>query len=398
MPERSFRVIIKNSSSFLSLDQTFNHLCSGVYTDGWLPPTHIGAGESGGLQSESDNFMGGTEAYIKFDVNAPNGKQGMVYIYWYNPFWGNTSWNVLTASNDVPPQCDYSIPEGEATFGNSNDKLDFTANWQLLRPGTQPEGPGDAIVLSGVGSYLGPAVIPAGLAEVFGTTGIYPNAELDVQVVDAVNAPPLFGQSLGPVSLALLTQARRQDWLGEWSTENGNVSVNIQQSTTGSLLTATVFDATTQPELNFTEQFTPGPTGLLNGAKSVVSALVNQQAQDPAQRATFSRAARTVIELGAKSSLQSRSASNHFQALVGKDKTTIPRAVSQATAGVVGRALGSLIQNQGGAAYLSNHVALMLYGSFENGQQIGVQLQLERLDLNGKPITTVMLKQGAIVK
>jgi hypothetical protein len=56
-----------------------------------------------------------------------------------------------------------------------------------------------------------------------------------------------------------------------------------------------------------------------------------------------------------------------------------------------------LLQPQGGVAYLNNHVALTLYGAMQGGKQIYEQLEYQRLNLIGRPITSVMLGLNQIV-
>jgi hypothetical protein len=65
MPERTFRVVIANPTADLNLVQTFNHLCDGGWTNVWAPPGTIAPGKTGGIQGESNSFLGGTQGYVK---------------------------------------------------------------------------------------------------------------------------------------------------------------------------------------------------------------------------------------------------------------------------------------------------------------------------------------------
>src|SRR4051794_23634329 len=106
---RSFRTVVRNSSQFV-LRQTFNHLCNGMWTPGgWTPPGSIARGTSGGMQGESDGFPSATTGYAKYDVirEVNNSKQGMIYLYWSNPYYGFTNFRYTAAPLDVYPDCDF---------------------------------------------------------------------------------------------------------------------------------------------------------------------------------------------------------------------------------------------------------------------------------------------------
>jgi hypothetical protein len=394
MPERSFRVIIENASSFLTLNQSFNHLCGGVYTGGWLPPGSIAPGTSGGIQSESDGFATGTEAYVKYDVDGPDGKHGMIYIYWDNPFWGYTHFRFASAQDDIAPDCDYSAAAGGSVFGNGSTPLDFTLSLAAYKHGVNAGGDitqiGDLTVFA-----AGPA---GGFADLLGVLGIDKNPELDLVFSDAVDAPPvstpeLFGQAKPP-TVQLLTQATPEDWTGQWISENGIISVDIHLD--GSVLLVNVYDGTADPPISISnEAFVPGPVALLDRASPAIQLLINDQVEDPKQRLAYTRAVKNIIAAAIDSPLRASAASSRFQALVGKAKTSTPLAVAQAQARIVGRSIGFLLENQGGAAYLSDHVVLMLFGRFQSNKQVGTQLLYQRVNVANQPIFSQVLAPGA---
>ncbi|MGF6633504.1 hypothetical protein [Paraburkholderia sp. MM6662-R1] len=403
MPARSFQVVIQNDSASLTLNKTFDHLCSGVYTAGWLPPMSIAPGASGGIQSESDGFMAPTEAYVKYDVDNGAGKQGMLYVYWHNPWAGNTTYKIGTDYTDILPDCDYSRPSGSSSaFNAPGPGLDFTCTYQFSTDASEAQTLPEVAILAGVTVTTGVGGVLAAIGELIGTTGIAPHAFLKIQVSDALNAPPvapqLFGEQVDSVSIALLTKSTPQDWMGQWNYDNGLVDVIIQKAASGLGLQAMVNDGTTKPPLSFEQEFVIGPTSLVGPARAGLQALIEQQTQDPQLRAAFATAAETTIQLAAKTPLSYRSALNHFQNLVADVKTSTPTSVIQAQAVYVGRALGTLLNNQGAAVYLNNNVVLLLYGRFANARQIGSQIQFQRFDNLSMPITDVTLAHGGIAQ
>jgi hypothetical protein len=382
MPERTFRVGILNASSSLNLVQTFNHLCGGEWTGGWAPPASIASGSAGELQSESDGFMTGTEGYVKYDVVGPTGRQGMIYVYWDNPYYGNTHFRFATNEDDVYPDCDYTIQAGSSTFGEGGT-LPFVLNFSEFKAGTEEGGQ-----ITSVGDLVNWVVGPATL---LGLVGIDDHPELDLELDDASSgAPPeSFGTtSLGPVTLQLLTKATMAQWVGDW--EDGNVMVNITDS--AGHLTATIYDGSTTPPLSFTDTFVPGPGSLIGPGSAVIQNLLNAHSLTPDQLASFSQAAKTVIKQVIMKPQKASTARKSFESLVEAQ----PHGLRPGTS-TVSKAIGALLQPQGGVAYLNNHVALTLYGAMQGGKQIYEQLEYQRLNLIGRPITSVMLGLNQIV-
>ena len=77
--------------------------------------------------------------------------------------------------------------------------------------------------------------------------------------------------------------------------------------------------------------------------------------------------------------------------MLGHIAPSIPTSVALAKGGILGRAIGGLLRDSGGVAYLSNHVALRLFGIFQSGTQTGSQILYQRLHADGRPLSSVML-------
>jgi hypothetical protein len=387
MPERSFRVIIQNSSSF-TLNQTFNHLCGGDWTPGgWVPPGSISPNTSGGMQSESDGIATGTEGYVKYDVNrnvgGSNTKVGMIYVYWDNPFYGYTHFRFAAAPVDVFPDCDFDAPSGGATFSDSSD-LSFSLSFS-----DYAHGEGNAGHVPALGDFVHYAVGPVSL---FGLVGIDQNPILYLKVTDHTDDTPDSGgpvptfEDLGPEKLVPLPNATPEQWAGRWG--SGKVSLNISLTDTEPPLLATISDNTTTPSLSFTETFTPGPDGLLLAGAALIDTLSQSHAQDHTQQVALNRAARVILRHAAITPISPRAVVSSFQSIVGNLKSSTPTSVAIAKTQVVGKAIANLLKDKGGVAYLSNHVALRLFRVAPSAIRC---IQFQRLNALGHPISSVML-------
>jgi hypothetical protein len=168
MPERTSRVIIHNKTSYFKLVKTFDHLCHGDWTPGgWVPPQVIGPGQAGGIQSESGGIATGTEGYVKYDVVWGARREGMIYVYWDNPFLGVTHPKFATNGSDVLPDCDYDPPQDGSTF-TVDRSLDFylaPVRYGHTESGGDITAPGDLAAAFAAGPI-------GGIALLFGLEGI----------------------------------------------------------------------------------------------------------------------------------------------------------------------------------------------------------------------------------
>jgi hypothetical protein len=80
-----------------------------------------------------------------------------------------------------------------------------------------------------------------------------------------------------------------------------------------------------------------------------------------------------------------------FKEIVGSVAASIPTSVVHAKAEIMGKAIGNLLKDKGGVAYLSHNVTLRLFGIFQSGTQMGYQILYQRLHADGRPVSSVML-------
>jgi hypothetical protein len=388
MPERTFRVVIRNASTF-TLNQSFNHLCWGDWTPGgWVPPPTIAPGQSGGLQSEG-GFLSGTEGYVKYDVNAPNGRRGMIYVYWDNPWYGVTRFRFAGAPDDVLPDCDFDPPAGGSTFPPATN-LDFGLDLVGYMRGT--EGGGNITSVAFLTHYI------VGPVSLLGLVGIDKNPTLSLVLRDADELVPSFGTSTGAITLELMSDATPAEWTGRW--EGGLVRCNIvaRHPSPDSLvlqqppLTATLRDASVAPPLFIEEAFTPGPGGLLSAGESLVHAIAQGLGQDDLQRSALADAAASVLATPAALALSPRLVAQRVET-IARDMHCggTPTSIAAASARSVGRAIAKLVAPRGGVAYLGHRIVLRLFAVMQGGARIGKRLQVQRMDALGRTLSTALL-------
>lgn len=237
MPVRSVRVHIYNESSYLTMQRTALQSCSGGWTDGWAaPPDTIAPGANSLFQAESDGVATGAIGYIKFDLLAANGKHGMVYLYWDNPYMGVTTFKLRTDQMDVPVDCG-PTDQNASTFGDSSNPppLDFGIQYAY---GDQDGGNAmNDTPLQTLGSALeGPAAI-------FGESNIIAHAWVDIHIQDQEprglpSTPPAM------YTFSAKSNVAPNDWVGHWSGSGVDVQIS---SKSGSMVSVQVTDSTKPP-------------------------------------------------------------------------------------------------------------------------------------------------------
>jgi hypothetical protein len=256
MPVRSVRVHVYNESSYLTMQRTALQSCSGAWTDGWAPPpTSIAPGKDSLFQAESDGVATGAIGYIKLDLVAADGKHGMVYLYWDNPYLGVTNFKIKTDKQDVTVDCgpgptdtssfsesgpvDFSIAYGSGDL-DGDDAMNDSPLQTLGNVAAVPLG---GAVDPGVGTIGG------ALVALFGQEHIMAHAWVEMHVRDQ-EQPGL--ASTPPVQYAFSYRSNvvPNDWIGHW---NGN-SVDVQVSSKSTtMVTVKVTDATTKPPFSVSE-------------------------------------------------------------------------------------------------------------------------------------------------
>ena len=238
MPVRSVRVHIYNESSYLTMQRTALQACHGGWTDGWAPPpTSIAPGKDSLFQAESDGVGTGTEGYIKFDLVAADGKHGMVYLYWDNPYsLGATNFKLRTDKMDVPADCGPTNQDSSAFNDSGNPQpLDFGVQYaygDLDGDNSMNDTP-----LQTLGSALeGPATI-------FGEVNIVAHAWVDAHIQDQ---EPRGLPSTPPAMYTFSAKSNvvPNDWVGHWSGSGVDVQIS---SKSGSMVSVQVTDSTKPP-------------------------------------------------------------------------------------------------------------------------------------------------------
>jgi hypothetical protein len=219
------------------MQRTALQSCSGAWTDGWAPPPNaIAPGANSLFQAESDGVATGAIGYIKFDLVAANGKHGMVYLYWDNPYMGATNFKLKTDLMDVPVDCG-PTDQNASTFSDSGNPppLDFGVQYAY---GDQDGGNAmNDTPLQTLGSALeGPAAI-------FGESNIIAHAWVDIHLQDQ---EPRGLPSTPPAMYTFSAKSNvvPNDWVGHWSGSGVDVQIS---SKSGSMVSVQVTDATMPP-------------------------------------------------------------------------------------------------------------------------------------------------------
>lgn len=219
MPFRTYRVTLNNHSDYLTLTHLGENTCEGDWTGNeWRPPASIGPGESGGLQIESNSIIvpRGCEAWVKYEVHAPEGGLGQIYIYVDNPAFGvTTPPKVVASASDVTPDCNGG--NGGSAFPDS-PPTQFTVKpeaWVDGASATEITSVADLVwwyTISG---------LPTAALPFFGSAGIvpHPEATFDVSGYTPQYADP------GQIDMKPLRQAGLDDWAGEWRSPHTSVSI-----------------------------------------------------------------------------------------------------------------------------------------------------------------------------
>jgi|GEM_PF-3330364 len=388
MPARTFRVVIHNTSNYLRLVKTFDHLCWGDWTPGgWEPKSAIEPGASAGFQGESGGPLSGTEGYVKYDVVGPDRHHGMIYVYWDNPFYGVTTFRVIKAADDVAPDCDYDPPEGGSGFSDSS-QLDFN----LVKTGFRYTDSGG--VITDMTDFVNVAVGPASL---IGLLGIVKDPELDFELVDSDQTTDF--APTGVMSMKLMVDATPTQWAGEW--RQGSVRVQISRQG-WNRLTATITDGSSNPPMSIIDTFSIGPDSIKEnlGDHQQINTLIQDSSRDQSQNKLFEKAAHIVLaEATPSQDVPSTAARFTSVAAAGlhQEHQGVTGTIDERGSQRMGRDLTDIIADSRAVVHLTSGIVLSLYGVFEGGSQVSERLHFQQID-DGDLVTDVMLDPYYAIK
>jgi hypothetical protein len=270
MPVRSVRIHVYNESSYLTMQRTALQSCSGGWTDGWAPPpSTIAPGANSLFQAESDGVATGAIGYIKFDLLAVNGRHGMVYLYWDNPYMGATNFKLRTDMVDVPVDCG-PTDQNPSTFSDSGNPQTLDFGVQYAYGDLDGDNAMNDTPLQTLGSVVeGPATI-------FGESNIIAHAWVDIHIQDQ---EPRGLSSTPPAMYTFSAKSNvvPTDWVGHWSGSGVDVQIS---SKSGSMVSVQVTDSS-KPPFAVTESVNLTQLPLLIG-KETEGTLVNRsEVSDP---------------------------------------------------------------------------------------------------------------------
>jgi hypothetical protein len=122
MPARAYNITLANFSG-TTLTLTGQNLCHGEWSTNMAAPGTIKTGQTVTFRTESDGFLTGTEAFVKYETGASSsdGPQTELYIYWDNPYIGTTNAAAFATSGDVPVNggCSATTPSSSSSSGST---------------------------------------------------------------------------------------------------------------------------------------------------------------------------------------------------------------------------------------------------------------------------------------
>lgn len=385
MPQRTARVTINNTSSYLRLVKTTDHLCGGDWTPGgWQPPATIEPGTSAGMQSESSgdipiigNIMTGTEGYAKYDVIGPDKRHGMIYVYWDNPWFGFTHPRFETNADDVAPDCDYSTPAAASSF-SEDQSLDFSLVpivYRHTEGGQDITSPGDLAAAFAAGPILG-------VFSLFGFEGIVKDPEWVFELRDVA---PSFAPTQ-PTSRKLMTDAQPEDWVGDWRA-NG-IDVLIDRHGQNELTAAISLNSTDSP---ISVNFTIGPESALFGPINDASTSSAASASPPHDSIIRESARRLLAEAPVPTN---RSLiSSRFQSIAAEvaQEQQIAEPMAPHRSERIGQTIGQILSDSLSTVHVGGFV-LSLYGIYDGASRVSKVLHLQRV-VDGTPNVDAMLPE-----
>jgi len=335
------------------------------------------------MQSESSgdipiigNVMTGTKGYAKYDAIGPDKRHGMVYVYWDNPWFGNTQRRFATNADDVVPHCDNNTPPNSSAF-SEDESLDFSlvpVAYRHSDGGGTITSAGDLAAAFAAGPVVGPLTL-------FGLEGIVKDPEWEYELRDVA---PSFAPTQ-PRSYKLMTEAEPEDWVGDWRKDEIEVSITHQSA--NQLTGAISLDGSTPPTL---VNFTIGPESALVGRLIATdSAPVSVSQSD--HLIIREAAHRLVAER--KSPADQAFLANRFEqiATAVHDEQQPSTPITPHIFNRIGPEIAQILVDSQATVHVGGFV-LSLYGIFVSESRVSKILHLQRV-VDGTPNIDVMLPE-----
>ena len=358
MAVRSVRCLFSNQTSS-SLSYVSDHHDSGKFTDPWYPPTTIAAGGMAEWRSESDGFMRGTVGSVRYSTGVIDGSSvhtEFLDVQWDNPFIGANSAD-LSATTDFTNKPSTVLKV--AWFIESNGET--PPNWAKATGGD---------VEAWVDGILFPPYFLANW-----NTSSYNDANAFFAVQEG-KLPQFIGDFGGPPtgtkSFKMNTSLKPAEWSGHWSA--ATVSITLV-SKGGKAMTAFVTDNSTNPPLQFQQDFSLGaPTWVADHV--VASVIQSRSAGSDALAGVLRAAANTTA-----TALHERAgvaASELFSESALSLAKVHDVAVSKSSLDSISKSLGAYIKSSKYTVALMHGIYLTLYDEFAGSQKTGGFLRYER--------------------
>lgn len=136
-PARYFRVFLRNDSGF-DITRVPDQTClEGTWTSkDWEPPGRISDGEEKAFQSESGDWLQGTEGWEVYEIQDGTAAPDQLRLHFDNPYWGSTEAHptILTSTGvfeDRVPANHFDPGRRDAELGRATGEQSVSKNFTL---------------------------------------------------------------------------------------------------------------------------------------------------------------------------------------------------------------------------------------------------------------------------
>jgi hypothetical protein len=340
-------------------------LVHGDYTGSWHPPKVIKGGSRAEWRSESDGILTGTEGYLTYSIAVPdqaNGHTEFVKIHWDNPYIGVNS-------------CDLSVTF-DFSGANSTDIQESHTITTNLPPNLEEMADGD------VEAWIDAVLFPPFIFANANTAGN------DAVALFEIRFPPQPQFNIPPPG----TRTQRENvsldpaqWAGAWGGEGVYVTI-IQNG--GHRMTAQVTDNTSDPQLQFSEDFLLG-TLHWAAAHSAADMLSSQVKASDGSRPAKLVASVTARALGNATSQSAPG--ERFTQLLYKEAAATNLDLESGKVRKYASTVNEFAEQFKATVMLTHRVFLTLYDVFEGGTLQTRMLHYERHGPFGIVLSSEML-------